>query len=246
MHQSEFIASVCDPQRAVPAFVTSRANSHDKRFSVYRNNVIVNLIEVLEGGFPLVRKIVGEEFFRAMAGVFVRLHPPNSPILSLFGDELPSFLETFEPVQGLPYLADVARMELGLRRSYHAADHDPAPARALSELTPETIAEARLETAPSFMLLRSRYPIYGIWLANTGGNRKPHHGPEDVAIIRKGFDPEPRLLAEGEFEFLQALEGGATLGDAFECAIEAGDGFGLDESLTWLLGSDAIVSVQAG
>ncbi len=246
MHQSEFIASVCDPNRAVPAFITSRANRHDKRFSVYRNNVIVNLIEVLERGFPLVQKIVGEEFFRAAAGVFVRLHPPKSPILSLFGEDLPTFLETFEPVQGLPYLADVARLEIGLRRSYHAADHIPAPPRALLELTPETVAEARLQIAPSFMLLRSRFPIYGIWLANTGGDMKPRPGAEDVAIIRKGFDPEPRLLGEGEYEFLQAIRDGAALGDAFERAIAISDGFGLDESLTWLLGNDVIVSLKAG
>jgi hypothetical protein len=45
------------------------------RFDVYRNR------EALVTGFPVVHALVGDAFFRAMAGVFLRAHPPTSPIL---------------------------------------------------------------------------------------------------------------------------------------------------------------------
>ena len=244
LRQSEFIATVCDPDRAVPNWVTSRASRHDKRFAVYRNNVIVNLIEVLENGFPIVRRIVGDEFFRAMAGVFVRRHPPQSPILTLFGTEMPGFLEGFEPVRSLPYLPDTARLELALRRSYHAADHDPVPASQLTGMSPEQIEGSSIALAPSFDLLRSRFPIHGVWLANTGGKSKPAAASEDVAIVRRGFDPVPRLLKPGEFEFLQALRGGDGLGSAYASGMSASPAFDLDETLAWLLGNGVVVGFR--
>ncbi|MCY4541249.1 MAG: DNA-binding domain-containing protein [Rhodobacteraceae bacterium] len=246
MRQSEFIASICNPERAVPNWITSRASRHDRRFSVYRNNVIVNLIEALEGGFPIVRKIVGDEFFRAMAGAFVRRHPPQSPILTLFGGELPGFLEDFEPVRTLPYLPDTARLELALRRSYHAADHKPAPAQHLSGMSPDQIEGSCLELAPSFELLRSRHPIHGIWLANTGGKDKPVAVGEDVAVVRRGFDPEPRLLKSGEFEFLRAIRSRESLGNAFASGMSASPAFDLDDTLAWLLGSGVVAGFRPG
>ncbi|MEO8121927.1 MAG: DNA-binding domain-containing protein, partial [Rhodoferax sp.] len=40
------------------------------RFAVYRNNVMVSLIDALADTYPVVQELVGEEFFRAMARVF--------------------------------------------------------------------------------------------------------------------------------------------------------------------------------
>ena len=57
---------------AVPAGVTSHTAPRPvRRFQVYRNNVFASLIEVVRARFPVVERLVGEEFFRAMARVFV-------------------------------------------------------------------------------------------------------------------------------------------------------------------------------
>ena len=80
--QSAFAEALLDPDRPLPAGIIDPDGAPaPKRFAVYRNNVTVSLIEALAAGFPVVQRIVGEEFFGAMACEFVRAHPPGSPLV---------------------------------------------------------------------------------------------------------------------------------------------------------------------
>ncbi len=94
-----------------------------------------SLIDALRTKFPATERIVGEEFFRAMARVFVIAHPPRSKILHTYGDDFGDFIAAFEPAAELAYLADVARLEAARTRAYHAADATP--------LTPADFARHR-------------------------------------------------------------------------------------------------------
>ncbi len=184
-----------------------------RRFDVYRNNVAGGLTRALEAGFPAVRRLVGEAFFAAMAGVFLRAHPPKGRVLMLYGDAFPGFLEGFGPVAHLGYLADVARLEQALREAYHAADHVALP---LAGLSPERLMGMRLALAPSARVVRSRWPVRSIWAANMRGGPSPAPGPEDVLVLRAGFDPEPHLLPPGGADFVAALQAGLPLAAAME------------------------------
>ena len=66
--QNAFAHALLHPERAVPATIRGAARrGADRRFAVYRNNVITGLIDALAQRFPVVCRLVGEEFFRAMA-----------------------------------------------------------------------------------------------------------------------------------------------------------------------------------
>jgi hypothetical protein len=67
-----------------------------------------------------------------MAGAFARANPPRSPVMAHYGAGFAGFIEEFPPAAGLPYLADVARLELLRVHAYHAVE-----AQAVS---PESIA----------------------------------------------------------------------------------------------------------
>ena len=69
--QSQFRTAMMDAGVAVPeGIVNPDGEKASKRFDVYRNNVAVSLSDALETAFPVVRKLLGDEFFRAMAGVY--------------------------------------------------------------------------------------------------------------------------------------------------------------------------------
>jgi hypothetical protein len=111
-----------------------------------------------------VRKLVGDEFFKAMAGVYLRANPPADPRLALYGTRFPGFLARFGPVAHLAYLPDVARLDLGLRQSYHAADATPFDTGGME---PATVLAQRPRLAPATLVLSSRHPVHGIWRFNT-------------------------------------------------------------------------------
>src|SRR5690606_31278590 len=116
--QDTFSAALLDPARPVPdALVSHSAGIPERRFAVYRNNVTVGLINALATRFPAVQRIVGEEFFRDMARVYVRAHPPRSRLLMEYGDDFADFVAGFGPVAELEYLADVARLEAARTRA---------------------------------------------------------------------------------------------------------------------------------
>ena len=68
----------------------------------------IGLTEALEAAFPVVRKLVGDEFFRAMAGVYLRTHPPKTPLMMFYGEAMPQFLSRFGPTKKFGYLPDIA------------------------------------------------------------------------------------------------------------------------------------------
>ena len=83
--------ALLDPEADCPPGLTTW-NSSDPatRFAVYRNNVVCSLVDGLAAAFPVVQALVGEDFFRAMAAVFVRRAPPRSPVLLATVRALPS------------------------------------------------------------------------------------------------------------------------------------------------------------
>lgn len=241
MSQSTFATALLDPEAAIPQGVVGPDGLPDiKRFSVYRNNVASSLIRALEAGFPVVRQLVGEAFFGAMALVYLRAHPPLRRELMLYGEDFPDFLAEFPPVAHLGYLPDVARLEQALRQSYHAADSTPVAAEVLAQLSEADLLQARLQLAPSLQVLASDWPVHGIWRANARGDAPPRMAAEEVVILRPEFDPEPYLLPPGGARFLTRLQAGEPL---LAALAETGEGFDLTRVLGILLQGRAITGV---
>jgi len=210
--QDAFAAALLDPARPAPeTLLNPFGGPAGKRFDVYRNNVAVALTGALETGFPTIRKLVGADFFRAMAGVFLRTHPPEDPRLPLYGGKFPGFLARFPPVAHLPYLPDVARLDLGLRQSYHAADAPPFDTGGDAA----AVMAARPRLAPATLVLSSRYALHDIWAFDAMPSApRPGTRPQDVLIARRGFDPAPHPLPEGGLTLARALKGRLTLSEA--------------------------------
>ncbi len=243
--QAIFTEALFDPSRAVPdGLIDPAGRPAGKRFDVYRNNVAVSLTEALERGFPVIRKLLGDTNFKGLAGLFLRRHPPSSPLLMRYGSEMPGFLEGLPQVAHLPYLSDVARLELALRESYHAADATPLGPDDFANVPPERLAEARIGIAPAVRAVASPWPILGIWRRNTLPDApKPAMRPEEVLIVRPGFDPDPVELPPGGAAFIQSLMAGNSVGAALDMPGTPA-GFDLAATLSALISGAAITRLE--
>ena len=248
----DFGAAILDPDLPVPEGVVGPDGRPSlRRFAVYRNNVVVGLIDTLMAAYPAVARLVGVEFFRAMARSYVAAHPPTSPIMLDYGAGFADFVEAFAPARSLPYLADVARLERAWVEAYHSAEAVALSADDLAAaIPPERFEKVVLILHPSFRLVRSRYPIVAIWGMNiAGGVPTPVDlgVAEDALVVRPGAEVEVRSLpTKGEAEFLSALKHGRNVSDAALEAFSVNPRFDLVSSLVGLLSFGLIVDWRLG
>lgn len=245
--QGQFAGALLDSERLVPRTVSSHtARTPQKRFAVYRNNVIVGLSEALRTQFPATERIVGTEFFAALARVYVSSEPPRSPVMMSYGERFPAFIERFEPAAEIPYLADVARLEFARTQAYHAADATPLDAAAWESVDADALGELRVVLHPSLRIVRSAFPVVTIWSMNSGGmelSSIEDCGPEDAVIVRPRGDVEVRLLPTGGAVFLDALAAGMPLGEAAAAAAHGDAAFDLAVNLAGLISGELAIEL---
>ena len=245
-YQHAFSEALLDPAKPVPAgLVRPDGLPAWRRFGIYRNNVVVTLTEALGEAFPVVRALVGQEFFEAMAGVYVRAHPPSSPHVMFYGEDFAAFLDTFAPADELPYLPDMARLEHARRVSCHAADDPVADPSVLGERDAAALMEARLALQAACRFVRSSHPVYSIWRFNATEDKTPvRPAAEDVLVSRPGDTVLMHLLPPGGAEFLLALQDGEPLGRAAERASGQAPGFDLGANLGAIFAAQVIKSIS--
>jgi hypothetical protein len=246
--QDEFADALLSTTVPVPACLKGAAvKKADRRFAVYRNNVASSLIEALASRFPVVQRLVGDEFFAALARAYVLREPPFSPLLIHYGETFPAFIEDFEPARPLPYLADVARLEFARGRAYHAADAEPLPRQAFASLSEEKIGATRVRLHPSVKILASPYPVLSIFEANQADRVAPVEdwGAEAVLVARPFLEVETLRLGAGTDNFLIALQSGASIAEAADAAAAAAPSFGAAEGLATLIGANLAIALSA-
>jgi hypothetical protein len=245
--QSGFAAALLDPAAQVPAgIVGPDRRPAPRRFAVYRNNVLSALGEAVASAFPAVRRIVGEDFFRAMARAYVLAEPPTSPVLLDYGVTFPDFIAGFAPAASLPYLPDVARIERRWREAYHAEDAKPLPPDALSGIAESDLPGLSFGLHPSLRLVRSRWPALTVWRMNVSDvptTPVDFSVAEDALIVRPGAEVEVRKAPPGGAAFVTALAAGETLFAAAETAQAADARFDLAGNIAGLFAAGALCRI---
>jgi hypothetical protein len=238
---AQFAGALLDPDAAAPCGLPER------RFAVYRNNVVVGLVDALAERFPMVQRLVGEEFFRAMAGVYVRAEPPRTPTLASYGAEFPRFVEGFAPARELPYLGDVARLDYAIGCAYHAADAASLAPDEIAAFPAHCVADARILLHPSLQLVSSRHPIVTIWRMNALDaplRDEDLQRAQDALVLRCDQEVGVRELPSGGCRFTQALMQGASVSEAAERGEADAHSFDLAACLAALFSSGAIVALE--
>jgi uncharacterized protein (UPF0276 family) len=234
--QAAFADALFDGAREdqILAHVTGGA----ERFSLYRGNLTATWDKVLAAAFPVIRELLGVEFFSALSRAFGMAHPSDSPDLNQFGAGFADFLARFKHVADYPYLPDMARLEWALHGSYYAPDASALGADALAALSPEAFESARFALHPAASLFASAWAVVPLWQAH-----QPGQGafPDDMAsasaaaVARPQWKPELVALDAGQYAALAALGAGAAMGEALDAAFELDEQFDIPSNLQqWL------------
>lgn len=198
-------------------------------FAVYRNTVMKGCIDALQANYPATARVVGDEWFRAAAAVYVRASLPRDARLVDYGAEFASFLDRFEPAREIVYLADVARVDRLWTEVHTARDEtrlDPAQVAALS---PAALEHAVLRPHPAARWSWfGEQPIGTLWQRNrfdpdTAGDPLDWRG-EGVLLTRpQGAlgSVETVVLVRGTCALLDACAAGASIAVAIEAAVDA-------------------------
>lgn len=215
--------------------------------NVYRNNVRAAYLRVLSDSFPVTERLVGEGFFRYAAHEYFHAYPPTSRLVARYGDSFPEFLSGFGPASGLPYLADVARLEIAWLQSYHAAEATPLAPAEIIEKIGERPEDARLGFHPSMRLLASEYASYSIWLHNhekREGTLRLPEGGERAIIVRPEAAVLTARLSFGAYQAINEIAAGAKLGDATGKALEIDPGKDVDALISEIISLRIIISAE--
>jgi Putative DNA-binding domain len=234
-----FSAAILNPALPVPEGLHGpEARKADKRYAVYRNNVTVGLIAAMEANFPSIKRLVGDEFFAAMAREYVRENPPKSRLMSDYGASFPDFLASFEPLAKYPYMADVARLERLWLDAYHEEDAEPSRGASLAAIPAEALFQTRFAAHPATRLFASPYAAVSIMSANRIEFEVPHIDPASAEfglITRPHLDVAVRHISASTHAFLRALIAGSTLGESIETALAFDPAFDLAANIQGFL-----------
>jgi len=184
---------------------------------IYRNNTDHSFRSALELGFPVLRRRVGDDYFRQLVREYRGRFPSRSGDLHWAGRDFATFLDTHLAGGDYHWLADLARLEWARESAAVGIVADAVGAEALAALPAERLEHALFALQPSLRLVESPYPVFSVWLANQAENASPVDQSKgfECGMARARTDGvEVAVLEPDVFSYLSALASGRTLGEA--------------------------------
>lgn len=243
--QSAFASALLHP--GSPAAQAVEALTIQPAFAVYRNTVMKGCIDALEANFPSLALLVGQDWFRAAAAVYVAAHPPTDGRMLHFGEDFADFLDQFEPARELTYLADVARLDRCWTEAHMAADASAADASFLATLAPEALGNTMLTPHPAARWhWFATQPVYSLWHHNRETSLQ-HSSMDEIhwqgegALLTRPHDAVWWCAAsQADCAFLDACATGQPLGGAAAAALHTDPAVDLADLLARLLRAGAL------
>ena len=169
--QADFAAALRERQRtpAMQRWLAGDDDDVERRMAIYRANMVAAAEKALASAYPVIRQVVGDDFFHGLAREYQRGTPSTSGDLTEFGATFGAFLAAFEHTRSMPYLPDLARLEWAVHRASGAADAPDWDAASLGTVEPERQAAIRFLWAPGTAIVGSVHPIVRIWTIHQAG-----------------------------------------------------------------------------
>ncbi|MFK7903115.1 MAG: putative DNA-binding domain-containing protein [Nitratireductor sp.] len=235
---ADFCDALLNPTIEIPSSIQDTKNKPStKRFNVYRNNVVVSLMESMKAAYPSIHAIMGEDNFAKIARIYISQHPPSSPVMQKFGSHFADFIKAFAPLKNSPFLSDVALVERLYLEAYHALDEEPLNPELLSSIPPEKTGDLVFSIHPAAHLISSEYPVLDLFEYRF---EHPQSAPDlskaqSVLITRPHLQNLITDLDTAQAIFVGAIIKGQTLANALGEALAHDQNFQPNEAISLLI-----------
>jgi hypothetical protein len=210
------------------------------RLQLHRHHVARSIGDALAATFPTVEAVVGREFFGLLARDFMAGASLEDPILSRYGKHFHQYVAAKQRMHGLPYLADVARLDWALNVAFHSPSEPLLSAAELAGRSRDCLPTLSVGLPAGSSLIESAYPLDLIWQASQPGASVDRvdlaAGPVCLVTFRRPEDAAFAVLAPGEAAFIKCLSRGDLLETAAQHASQVEKDFDLAATFGRLLG----------
>jgi hypothetical protein len=213
--QNDFLKAVLKnelPESIKKTMIPGGSLNTQTCFNVYRNDYTARLSSVLGDNFESLWTILGDEEFFDISLKYIEGNPSKFFDLGEYGNDLPSFLKAHE----IPYLSELATMEIEFRRLFNSDVEQSVNPDVFASLEDPTAL--RMTFTKKHFLFCSEYPLYKIW-EKRGDNSEESFSeiiwePENCLMYNTSGSVKVMFLTKFQVQVFLNLREQLSLGDS--------------------------------
>lgn len=147
----------------INSIVATKSPSKKMRINIYADGYFARLLEVLSDNYSELCQYMGKTAFNKMAKRYLDNYPSNFRSIRWFGDKLPIFLESYMPYQKRPILAELAKFEWAIGKTFDALDSNILTIEELKNIPASSWGEMKFTFHPSVEHHHFDYNVANIW-----------------------------------------------------------------------------------
>ena len=216
--QRSWLNEMCVKHNTVPTDL--HGENCSARFEIYRSSWLENMANVMSDTYPVIKKLLGAEFFNAMSQRYIEQYHSRCGDIHLYGEYFVNFIREFEPVRELTYLPDVSRLEWMVHQVFHSADEQIIDISHLASLSMSQLETNAIKLHSGLRLLQSNFPVHDIWRVNQN-NFNQHAvvnldiGSVNLLVFRKDLEVVLLPLSLINYQFIQRLQSTKNIAEAY-------------------------------
>ncbi|MCV6587522.1 MAG: DNA-binding domain-containing protein [Marinobacterium sp.] len=130
-------------------------------------------LQALKQSFPVINRLVGDDYFETLAGEYCRHYPAESDDILRFGDRFPLLLLKLSierrELDKLRFLPELARLEWLIQMAYFADRDSTFDFDALASVPMQQQPQIIFTLSHALNLMFSDWPVFEIWRAHQHG-----------------------------------------------------------------------------
>lgn len=246
------ITALTPPDQTNPLcdLVEENGLTHAQRFSIYRDNSLMSLCDIIVNTYQTCASFFPSEEFTSFAYTYCRTHLPTNGVLDNYGHSFPQYLEKNITPEKFPWIPDLALFERALNTAFYAPEYTSLNPTILSQLPEDQYPNIRFHLAPPVTLIKSWFDL---------GNLHQQHksnavalpdapsllsSPKQWIIYRETMVVTFQELSSGEYAFLQGCSAKNTFEKSYEYALQEQKDFDLSKSLQRFFGMNLFQDLE--